>query len=236
MNQQTNQCNQKISQLKGKLIVSCQALPHEPLHSSFIMGRMALAAREGGACGIRANTKEDIKEIQSQVDLPIIGIVKRDYPDCSVYITPTMKEIDELMEVRPEIIALDATGRLRPDGVTLDEFFAQAREKYPDQLWMADCSTVEEALHADSLGFDFIGTTMVGYTEESRGLKIEADDFKILREIISSASHPVIAEGNIDTPQKAKRVIELGAYCVVVGSIITRPQLITRSFAQELES
>lgn len=236
MNQQTNQCNQKISQLKGKLIVSCQALPHEPLHSSFIMGRMARAAREGGACGIRANTKEDIKEIQSQVDLPIIGIVKRDYPDCSVYITPTMKEIDELMEVRPEIIALDATGRLRPDGVTLDEFFAQAREKYPDQLWMADCSTVEEALHADSLGFDFIGTTMVGYTEESRGLKIEADDFKILREIISSASHPVIAEGNIDTPQKAKRVIDLGAYCVVVGSIITRPQLITRSFAQELES
>ena len=236
MNQQTNQCNQKISQLKGKLIVSCQALPHEPLHSSFIMGRMALAAREGGACGIRANTKEDIKEIQSQVDLPIIGIVKRDYHDCSVYITPTMKEIDELMEVRPEIIALDATGRLRPDGVTLDEFFAQAREKYPDQLWMADCSTVEEALHADSLGFDFIGTTMVGYTEESRGLKIEADDFNILREIISSASHPVIAEGNIDTPQKAKRVIELGAYCVVVGSIITRPQLITRSFAQELES
>ena len=101
---------------------------------------------------------------------------------------------------------------------------------------MADCSTVEEALHADSLGFDFIGTTMVGYTEESRGLKIEADDFKILREIISSASHPVIAEGNIDTPQKAKRVVELGAYCVVVGSIITRPQLITRSFAQELES
>ena len=236
MNQQTNQCNQKISQLKGKLIVSCQALPHEPLHSSFIMGRMALAAREGGACGIRANTEEDIKEIQSQVDLPIIGIVKRDYPDCSVYITPTMKEIDELMEVRPEIIALDATGRLRPDGVTLDEFFAQAREKYPDQLWMADCSTVEEALHADSLGFDFIGTTMVGYTEESRALKIEADDFKILREIISSASHPVIAEGNIDTPQKAKRVVELGAYCVVVGSIITRPQLITRSFAQELES
>ena len=226
----------RVEQLRGKLIVSCQALPHEPLHSSYIMGRMALAAKEGGAFGIPAHTKEDIKEIQSQVDLPIIGIVKRDYEGSRVYITPTMKEVDELMEVRPEIIALDATGRLRPDGVTLDEFFAQAREKYPDQLWMADCSTVEEALHADSLGFDFIGTTMVGYTEESRGLKIEADDFKILREIISSASHPVIAEGNIDTPQKAKRVVELGAYCVVVGSIITRPQLITRSFAQELES
>ena len=235
MNQQTNQCNQKISQLKGKLIVSCQALPHEPLHSSFIMGRMALAAREGGACGIRANTKEDIKEIQSQVDLPIIGIVKRDYPDCSVYITPTMKEIDELMEVRPEIIALDATGRLRPDGVTLDEFFAQAREKYPDQLWMADCSTVEEALHADELGFDFIGTTMVGYTEESEGDRIEEDDFRILREIIAKAKHKVIAEGNVNTPQKVKRVIELGAYSVVVGSAITRPQLITKEFSEVLD-
>lgn len=104
----------KVEQLKGKLIVSCQALPHEPLHSSFIMGRMALAAKEGGAFGIRANTKEDIREIQSQVDLPVIGIVKRDYEDSKVYITPTMKEIDELMEVKPEIIALDATGALRP--------------------------------------------------------------------------------------------------------------------------
>ena len=101
---------------------------------------------------------------------------------------------------------------------------------------MADCSTVEEALYADSLGFDFIGTTMVGYTPQSHGMKIEADDFLILREIVRQSAHPVIAEGNIDTPEKAKRVIELGAYCVVVGSIITRPQLITRSFAQMLES
>ena len=101
----------KIENLKGKLIVSCQALPHEPLHSSFIMGRMALAAKEGGACGIRANTKEDIMEIGHNVDLPVIGIVKRDYENCKVYITPTMKEVDELMEVKPEIIALDATGR-----------------------------------------------------------------------------------------------------------------------------
>ena len=100
--------NDKVENLKGKLIVSCQALPHEPLHSSFIMGRMALAAKEGGAAGIRANTKEDIAEIQAQVDLPIIGIVKRDYEDSKVYITPTMKEIEELMEVKPEIGREDA--------------------------------------------------------------------------------------------------------------------------------
>lgn len=227
--------NERVKKLQGKLIVSCQALPHEPLHSSFIMGRMALAAKEGGAYGIRANTKEDIKEIQSIVDLPVIGIVKRDYEESSVYITPTMKEVDELMEVKPEIIAVDATGALRPGNVTLDEFYHQIREKYPDQLLMADCSTVEEALHADELGFDFIGTTMVGYTKQSQGMKIEENDFEILRKIVEKAKHLVIAEGNINTPQKAKRVIELGAFSVVVGSIITRPQLITKTFADALD-
>lgn len=226
--------NEKIEKLRGKLVVSCQALPHEPLHSSFIMGRMALAAKEGGAVGIRANTREDIREIQTQVDLPVIGIVKRDYEGSDVYITPTLREVEELMEVRPEIIALDATGRLRPNGVTLDAFFRELKQRYPEQLWMADCSTVEEALRADALGFDFIGTTMVGYTEESRDLHIEADDFAILREIVARAKHPVIAEGNINTPEKARRVIELGAFSVVVGSIITRPQLITKSFAEAL--
>lgn len=227
--------NKKVEMLKGKLIVSCQALPHEPLHSSFIMGRMAVAAMEGGACGIRANTKADIQEIQTQVDLPVIGIVKRDYEGSKVYITPTMKEVDELMEVKPEIIAMDATLSIRPGGLSLDEFFHQVKEKYPDQLLMADCSTVEEALHADELGFDFVGTTMVGYTEQSKGLRIEENDFEILREIVAKAKHPVIAEGNINTPEKAKRVIELGAFSVVVGSIITRPQLITKSFAEALK-
>lgn len=226
--------DRRVEGLKGKLVVSCQALPHEPLHSSFIMGRMAFAAKEGGACGIRANTKEDIKEIQSQVDLPVIGIVKRDYEGCKVYITPTMKEIDELMEVKPDIIAMDATISLRPGGKTLDELFREAKEKYPEQLFMADCSTIEEALHADELGFDFIGTTMVGYTEQSAQLKIENNDFEIIREILAKVKHPVIAEGNINTPEKAKRVIELGCFSVVVGSIITRPQLITKAFADIL--
>ncbi len=208
----------KIRSLKGSLIVSCQALPAEPMHSSFIMGRFALAAYQSGAKGIRANTKEDIAEIQRQVDLPVIGIVKRDYPGSPIYITPTMKEIEELMEVNPEIIAMDATDRLRPGGVTIDEFFKEVKKAYPDKLYMADCSTVEEALHADALGFDFIGTTMVGYTKESEGDHIEANDFEILRKILAEAKHPVIAEGNIDTPEKLVRVIQLGAYASVIGS------------------
>jgi len=101
---------------------------------------------------------------------------------------------------------------------------------------MADCSTVDEAVFADEIGFDFIGTTMVGYTKESEGLKIEANDFEILRDILAKVKHDVIAEGNINTPKKCKRVIELGAYSVVVGSIITRPQLITKEFTKALEN
>lgn len=228
--------NKKVQTLKGHLIVSCQALPHEPLHSSYIMGRMAAAAQEGGAYGIRANSVEDISEIQKTVDLPVIGIIKRDYPDSPIYITATMREIDELMKVSPEIIAVDATQRPRPNGLTLEQFFRQIKEKYPDQLLMADCSTIDEALYADQLGFDFIGTTLVGYTDESKNMKIEEDDFFIIREILAKVSHNVIAEGNINTPEKAKRVIDLGCFSVVVGSIITRPQLITKSFAEPLNA
>jgi len=227
--------NDRIKNLKGKLIVSCQALENEPLHSDFIMGRMALAAKMGGACGIRANSVVDIKEIQKQVDLPIIGIIKKDYDDSEIYITPTMDEVDALVEAGVDIIALDATNRLRPNKKSLKEFFGEVRAKYPDKLFMADCSTEEEAIFADELGFDFIGTTMVGYTKESEGLRIEENDFEILRNILAKVKHKVIAEGNINTPEKCRRVIELGAFSVVVGSIITRPQLITKEFSKALE-
>lgn len=220
--------------IQGQLIVSCQALPHEPLHSDYIMARMAVAAKEGGAKGIRANSVVDIKAIKEAVDLPVIGIIKRDYPDADAFITATMKEVDELMTVKPEIIALDATTSSRPNGESLDDFYHAIRAKYPDQRLMADCSTVEEMLHADALGFDYIGSTLVGYTKQSKGDKVEANDFEILRTVLSRISHPMIAEGNIDTPEKMRRVLELGAYSVVVGSAITRPQLITKKFVDAL--
>lgn len=224
-----------IESVFHKLIVSCQALPEEPLHSSFIMGRMAVAAKEGGAGGIRANSVEDIREIKKNVDLPIIGIIKRDYPGCSVRITPTIREVDELMQVKPDVIAVDATCRRRPDGRKLEEFYAEIREKYPQQLLMADCSTMQEMLYADKLGFDFIGTTLVGYTEGSKGCQIEKNDFELIRELIKRVKHPVIGEGNINTPQKLKRVMEIGVYSVVIGSAITRPQLITKKFTDALK-
>ncbi|MFV0392818.1 MAG: N-acetylmannosamine-6-phosphate 2-epimerase [Coprobacillaceae bacterium] len=221
--------------VKGELIVSCQALVDEPLHSSFIMSKMALAANVGGAKGIRANSVVDIHEIKKTVSLPIIGIIKQDYEDSEIFITPTIKEIDALVNEGVDVIALDATKRIRPNNISLEAFFNEIKMRYPNQKWMADCSTMEEAIYADSLGFDYIGTTLVGYTSQSKDLKIETDDFKIIREILAQVKHPVIAEGNIDTPEKAKRVLELGCYSVVVGSIITRPQLITKKFVDKIK-
>ncbi|MEC6747005.1 N-acetylmannosamine-6-phosphate 2-epimerase [Marinilactibacillus sp. XAAS-LB27] len=223
-----------LEKIKGGLIVSCQALPDEPLHSSFIMGRMAIAAEQGGAIGIRANSKEDIAEIKKQTKLPLIGIVKRDYDDSSVYITATMKEIDELMEVGCEIIALDATDQKRPEGQSLEDFVKQIREKYPNVLLMADSSTIEEVLSAEKLGFDLLSTTLMGYTEKSKGLNIADQDFEKLKIILEAVNTPVIAEGHIDTPEKAKRCLELGVHAVVVGSAITRPQLITEQFVNKI--
>lgn len=224
--------SEQIKQLKGGLIVSCQALAHEPLHSSFIMGRMALAAMQGGAVGIRANTPEDIAEIRNNVDLPIIGIVKRDYPDSEVFITASMREVDELMHgaVAPEIIALDARDALRPNGQTLADFVSAIRAKYPQVLLMADCATWQEMQTADALGFDFIGTTLVGYTPASKGQLIETDDFALIRQAVRELKAPIIAEGNINTPEKVRRVLEIGVFSVVVGSAITRPKWITEQF------
>lgn len=225
-----------MERVKNQLIVSCQALEEEPLHSSFIMGRMAVAAEEGGAKGIRSNSVADVKEIKSQVDLPVIAIIKREYDDAEAFITPTIKEVNELMEAKPDVIAVDATSSTRPNGETLDEFFAQIKAKYPEQPLMADCSTLEEMLYADRLGFDYIGTTLVGYTSQSKGTKIETNDFEIIRQLLAEAENKVIAEGNINSPEKARRVLDLGCYSVVVGSSITRPQLITKTYTDAINA
>lgn len=220
--------------IQGGLIVSCQALEHEPLHSSFIMGRMAIAAKQGGAVGIRANTAADVKEIKQQVDLPVIGIVKRNYGTNPVFITPTIQEVDELAAIGAEIIAVDATVRARPDGKTLEAFVKEIRSKYPDVLLMADISSTKEAIEAEKLGFDLISTTLVGYTEETSHMKLYYEDFAVLKEIIASVHTPVVAEGNVMTPEMAARCLEVGVYCVVVGGAITRPQQITERFASAI--
>lgn len=208
------------------LIVSCQALDNEPLHSPFIMGRMALAAYQGGAVGIRANSVEDIKEIKNNVNLPIIGIIKKDYENLVPYITPTMKEVEELINEGVDIIAVDAT-------INQDEnFLKEIIEKYKDQKFMADISTYDEGIRAEKIGFHYIGTTLIGYTKHSKGI----EKFEVLERLIKDCKiAKVIAEGNFNTPEQARRAIDMGAYAVVVGSAITRPQLITKTFVDALK-
>ncbi|RDW20607.1 N-acetylmannosamine-6-phosphate 2-epimerase [Oceanobacillus chungangensis] len=220
--------------LPKNLIVSCQALEDEPLHSSFIMSKMALAAYQGGAKGIRANSKEDIIEIKKEVKLPVIGIVKRNYPDSDVYITATSKEIDELIESGCEVIAMDATLSARAE-MPLAELVSYTREKAPNVELMADISTVEEAVNAEKLGFDYIGTTLHGYTNHTKGKKLYDNDFAFLKEVMKSVNKPVIAEGNVATPEMLKRVFELGVYSAVVGGAITRPKDITTRFVDEIK-
>lgn len=222
-----------LEQIKGKLIVSCQALPEEPLYSSFIMSRMAYAAMKGGASGIRCNTVEDIKEIKKTVDLPLIGIIKAVYENSDVYITPTMKEVDALVKEEVAIIALDATNRKRPDTKDLKEFFTVVRQKYPQQLFMADCSCEEEGFIAAELGFDLIGTTMSGYTPYTKGTVLP--NCKMIERLAKQCGKPVIAEGGIWVPEQLREVMEAGAFAAVVGSAITRPMDITKRFAAVLK-
>ena len=225
--------NELLEKIKGGLIVSCQALPDEPLHSSFIMGRMAYAAYLGGAVGIRANTVEDIKEIKKNVSLPIIGIIKADYEGCPIKITPTMKEVDALVEEGVAIIAIDATNRIRPDGRTITEFFKEVRAKYPDTVFMADCSNYEDAVRAEELGFDFIGTTMNGYTEDTKGTP--PPNFDFMYKLAHTLHTPVIAEGGIFSPEQLRMAMDQGVHASVVGSAITRPMLITEHYVKALK-
>lgn len=222
-----------LEQIKGKLIVSCQALETEPLYDSYIMSKMAWAAYLGGAAGIRANTVVDIKAIKEKVDLPVIGIIKQVYDDSDVYITPTEKEVDALVEIGCEIIAVDATDRLRPNGVTFEEFFTKIRAKYPNQLFMADTSCFDEGKKAEELGCDLIGTTMAGYTPYTKGTSLP--DFTLMERYVNELHSPVIAEGGIWVPEQLKQAIDTGVHAAVVGTAITRPMDITKHFISALE-
>ena len=217
-----------IQQLKGGLIVSCQALKTEPLYGSEIMARMAIAAKEGGAVGIRANSPQDIKAIKEVVDLPVIGLYKVDYPDSEIYITPTMKEVEALMEVEPDIIAVDATDRLRPGKMTLEQFFVEVKKRYPKGCFMADCATFEDAVKAQKLGFDIVGTTLCGYTKSTLGVDIP--NYDMIHRIAEELNIPTIAEGGIWELGQLARVYKEKILAAVVGTAITRPRDITKRF------
>lgn len=211
------------------LIVSCQAVEGESLHGLGIMKYFARAAVAGGAVGIRANGVDDIVSIKTEVSVPVIGIIKKIYDDSDVYITPTREEARALIGAGCEVIALDATKRLRPRGETLEELVAFLRAEAPSVELMADCSDLEEARRAHELGFDYIGSTMRGYTPYTKGVTLPDVDFLTTL----TRSYPdtkIIAEGGIWEAEQLKRVCATGVYAVVIGSSITRPTDITKRF------
>lgn len=219
-----------FDQIKGGLIVSCQALEHEPLYTKEggVMPLMAKAAAQSGAVGIRANTVRDIIQIKAVVDLPVIGIIKKDYPGTPMYITVTMAEVDALVECGVDILAVQGTSALRPDGSTAADFIRQIKAKYPQQLIMADIATLEEAMACAEAGADFVGTTMRGYTPETKG--IDDIDFAFITELTQKCPAKVIAEGHIHSPEQAVQALQAGAFALVVGGAITRPAEITARF------
>lgn len=225
--------NEILKAIHKGIIVSCQALYDEPLYGSHIMAKMAIAARDGGAVGIRANYAQDIKAIKEVVDLPLIGLVKRDYDDSDAYITPTMKEVEEVVNAGAEIVAIDATDILKPGGVTSEQFIRNIREKF-DVMILADISTYEEAVRAEEAGAHMVSTTLSGYTPHSP--QLEGPDFDLIEKAAKGLKIPVIGEGRIWVPEEAKKAFDLGAYAVVVGSAITRPREITKRFVSKIQS
>ena len=215
-----------INTVRGQLIVSCQALPDEPLHGANIMAKMALAAKIGGAVAIRANGPDDIHAIKAETGLPLIGLYKDG--DEGVYITPTTRHVRQISDAGADVIAFDATPRPRADGETTADLIQAIHEG--GRLALADVSTLDEGLRAQDEGADFVAPTLSGYTAYSP--QQDAPDFTLLRALIDALQVPIIAEGRIHTPAQARQALDYGALTVVVGSAITRPRTITASFIQ----
>ncbi len=220
-----------FSALRGKLVVSCQTWGNSAFREPFCMARFARAAVDGGAAGIRADGPEEIKAIREAVDVPIIGIFKVKHGDGEILITPSFEAAQQLVQAGANLIALDCTCRGQRYGA-LDRL-----RRIKDELEvpaLADISTVEEAVRAVEAGADAVLSTLRGYTPETS--RVRAFDPAFIAELVRTVTVPVIAEGHIETPRQAAEALDAGAYAVVVGTAITRPQMITRKFVSALQA
>ena len=219
-----------IKNLEKKIIISVQAMPDEPLYKAECMQAMMESVINGGAEVLRVAGVRDVKMAKA-LNTTVIGITKPNkLPENwleVVYITPTLKDVDDLINAGADIIAFDGTSRIRPDGCTLIDIINKIHSA--NRLAMADISTFEEGINCANLGVDIISTTLAGYTSHS-AKPTDKPDFDLLKKLVNATSTPVILEGRIWEKIDVKQAFELGAYCVVIGSAVTRPQLITKRF------
>jgi len=217
------------------LIVSCQAEGDDPFNKPEYIAAFAKAAEMGGAVAVRAEGLENIKTIKQKISLPVIGIIKGKYEDDWTLITPDFCDIENLIKIGCEMVAIDATDRIRPNGLNGFEFLEEAKRKYKIPI-IADISDFNEGVKAAELKADMIATTLSGYTPDSSDKDDMHPDYELISELSSSLDVPIIAEGKIWSPTDAIKAIEVGAYAVVVGTAITRPRLITRMYSDALKS
>lgn len=222
-----------INRLKNKVVVSVQAMPSEPLYLEKCMVAMMKSVVKGGAGALRVAGARDVKNAKHLFDVPVIGLTKPDvipknWKDI-VYITPTLKEVISLIDAGADVIAFDGTSREREGGCKLEDIIKYI--KINKRVSMADISTVEEGVNCAKLGANILSTTLSGYTSHSKEAD-EGPDFELLSELVKETNLPVVLEGRIWEPWQVDKAFELGAHCVVIGSAITRPQLITKRFIQ----
>ncbi|MBQ8459862.1 N-acetylmannosamine-6-phosphate 2-epimerase [bacterium] len=224
--------NNVIEKIKGTVVVSVQAMPSEPLYLEKCMAAMMKSVVTGGAGGLRVAGVRDVKNAKQLFKVPVIGITKPNQIPQNwkeiVYITPTIQDVVSLIEAGADIVALDGTQRKRPNEEKLTDLIKYIHIN--KRIAMADISTVEEGIEAEKCGADILSTTLAGYTLESANSPSGEPDFELLKNLVKQSSLPVVLEGRIWTPEHVTKAFELGAHCVVIGSAITRPQLITKKF------
>jgi N-acylglucosamine-6-phosphate 2-epimerase len=225
----------QIEQLKNGVIVLCHAEGDEPFNFPNYIAAFAKAAEMGGAVGIRVQGTDNIKSVRSTVKLPIIGISRGSYADGWALITPDVSDVESLISAGADIVALDVTQRVRPNGMDGFEFLELLRKRFRIPL-IADVSTYIEGVRATELGADMIATTLSGSTQYTEDRADDFPDFNLIERLTAEIHIPVIAEGRIWTPSEAAHALKCGAYAVVVGSAITRPRVITQRFVEVLKN